>query len=71
MSSSSFSTPLRYSSTCRRMSQFGFDSPNSDPWMRFWNNVMSASETGSGVVSAMLPSAVTTTVPALRIDAMA
>ena len=39
--------------------------------MRFWNSVMSASETGSGVVSAMLPSAVTTTVPALRIEAMA
>ena len=39
------------------MSQFGFDAPNSEPWMRFWNSVTSASEIGSGVVSAMLPSA--------------
>ena len=52
------------------MSAFGFEAPNNEPWMRFWNSVMSAREIGAPT-SAMLPRPVTTTVPALRIEAIA
>ena len=52
------------------MSVLGFDAPNSEPWIRFWKSVMSASDTGAPT-SVMSPSPVTTTVPALRIEAIA
>ena len=52
------------------MSVFGLEAPKSEPWIRFWKSVMSASEIGAPTAWTS-PRPVTTTVPALRIEAIA